>query len=185
MTEPYIGELRCFGFNFAPSGWAQCNGQQLPIQQNTALFSLLGTTYGGDGRTTFGLPDLRGRTALGSGQALGAVLSHGVTWRVLLDLLLIGAFGVMRSRNLIHAVLCLSVSQSGTYVLLLAIGYQSKATPPVFGEPASAVTTSVVDPVVQAMSLTDIVVSGGTAQTPGASGVVVIDGFVVTNQWTR
>ncbi len=71
MTEPYIGELRCFGFNFAPSGWAQCNGQQLPIQQNTALFSLLGTTYGGDGRTTFGLPDLRGRTALGSGQAPG------------------------------------------------------------------------------------------------------------------
>jgi multicomponent Na+:H+ antiporter subunit C len=74
-------------------------------------------------------------------------------------LLLIGAFGIVRSRNLIHAVLCLSVSQSGTYVLLLAVGYQRKATPPVFGEPASHATTSVVDPVVQALTLTDIVVS--------------------------
>ncbi len=74
-------------------------------------------------------------------------------------LLVIGAFGVMRSRTLIHAVLCLSVSQSGTYVLLLAVGYQKGATPPVFGEPASSITTSVVDPVVQAMTLTDVVVS--------------------------
>jgi microcystin-dependent protein len=71
MTEPYIGELRCFGFNFAPTGWAQCSGQLLPIQQNTALFSLLGTMYGGNGQTTFGLPDLRGRSALGFGQGPG------------------------------------------------------------------------------------------------------------------
>lgn len=74
-------------------------------------------------------------------------------------LMLIGAFGIMRSRNLIHAVLCLSVSQSGTYVLLLAVGYQRHAGPPVFGEPATKPTISVVDPVVQAMALTDIVVS--------------------------
>ena len=58
MTDPYIGEIRLVGFNFAPRGWALCNGQILPIAQNTALFSLLGTTYGGDGRTTFALPDL-------------------------------------------------------------------------------------------------------------------------------
>lgn len=69
--DPYIGEIRCFGFTFAPQGWAQCNGQLLSIAQNTALFSLLGTTYGGDGRTTFALPDLRGRTAVGSGQGPG------------------------------------------------------------------------------------------------------------------
>ncbi len=61
MSEPYIGQIQTFGFNFAPRGWALCNGQFLPISSNSALFSLLGTIYGGDGRTTFGLPDLRGR----------------------------------------------------------------------------------------------------------------------------
>lgn len=71
MTEPYLGELRCFGFNFAPRGWAQCQGQLLSIAQNSALFSLLGTMYGGNGQTTFGLPDLRGRSAISSGQGPG------------------------------------------------------------------------------------------------------------------
>jgi microcystin-dependent protein len=61
MSEPFIGEVRLFGFNFAPQGWAMCNGQILSINQNTALFSLLGTQYGGNGQTTFALPDLRGR----------------------------------------------------------------------------------------------------------------------------
>ena len=60
--EPFLGQIQAFGFNFAPRGWAMCEGQLLPISQNTALFSLLGTTFGGDGRTTFGLPDLRGRS---------------------------------------------------------------------------------------------------------------------------
>lgn len=63
-SDPYVGEIQIFGFNFAPRNWAQCNGQLLPISQNTALFSLLGTYYGGDGRTTFGLPDLQGRAAV-------------------------------------------------------------------------------------------------------------------------
>jgi microcystin-dependent protein len=71
MTEPYLGEIRPFGFNFAPRGWAFCAGQILPIAQNTALFSLLGTTYGGNGQTTFALPDLRGRIPLGMGQGNG------------------------------------------------------------------------------------------------------------------
>jgi len=57
--DPFIGEIRAFGFNFAPIGWAQCNGQVMPIDKNQALFTVLGTTYGGDGRTTFALPDLR------------------------------------------------------------------------------------------------------------------------------
>ena len=61
MAEPFLGEIRLLSFDFAPKGWAQCSGQLLPIAQNSALFSLLGTIYGGDGRTTFGLPDLRGR----------------------------------------------------------------------------------------------------------------------------
>jgi microcystin-dependent protein len=71
MSDPFIGEIRLFGFNFAPQGWAQCNGQLLPISQNTALFSILGTTYGGDGRTTFGLPDLQGQAPLHTGQGPG------------------------------------------------------------------------------------------------------------------
>ncbi|HET7489254.1 MAG TPA: tail fiber protein [Acidimicrobiales bacterium] len=71
MSEPFIGEIRLFGFNFAPVGWAQCNGQLLAIAQNTALFSLLGTMYGGNGTTTFGLPDLRGRAPLSAGQGPG------------------------------------------------------------------------------------------------------------------
>ena len=75
MAEPFIGEIRIFSFSQAPTGdgWAQCNGQLLPINQNQALFSLLGTTFGGDGRVNFGLPDLRGRTPIhvGSGHTLG------------------------------------------------------------------------------------------------------------------
>lgn len=74
-------------------------------------------------------------------------------------LLMAGAFGIVRSRNLVHAVVCLSIAQAGTYVLLLSVGFQKSAPPPVFGEPASKPTTAVVDPVVQAMTLTDVVVS--------------------------
>jgi microcystin-dependent protein len=68
MSEPFLSMIEAFGFNFAPQGWAQCGGQTLSIAQNQALFSLLGTTYGGNGTTTFNLPDLRGRIALGFGQ---------------------------------------------------------------------------------------------------------------------
>ena len=73
MAEPFLSEIRIMSFAFAPKGWALCNGQLLPINQNQALFSLLGTTFGGDGRVNFALPDLRGRTPMhvGSGHALG------------------------------------------------------------------------------------------------------------------
>ena len=73
MAEPFIAEIRLFSFNFAPKGWALCNGQLLPINQNQPLFSILGTTFGGDGRINFGLPDLRGRLPLhvGGGFTLG------------------------------------------------------------------------------------------------------------------
>jgi microcystin-dependent protein len=72
-AEPFLSEIRLFSFNFVPGGWAMCNGQQLPINQNQALFSLLGTTYGGNGQTTFALPDLRGRIPMhmGNGHTLG------------------------------------------------------------------------------------------------------------------
>jgi microcystin-dependent protein len=73
MAEPFLSEIRLMSFDFPPKGWALCNGQLLPINQNQALFSLLGTTFGGDGRVNFALPDLRGRTPIhvGSGHTLG------------------------------------------------------------------------------------------------------------------
>ena len=73
MSDPYLSEIRLMSFNFAPRGWAQCNGQFLPINQNQALFALLGTTYGGNGQTTFALPNLQGKVPLhvGSGHTLG------------------------------------------------------------------------------------------------------------------
>jgi microcystin-dependent protein len=71
MADPFVGQIQLFPFNFAPTGYAWCEGQLMPISQNTALFSLLGTTYGGDGKSTFALPDLRGRVALGEGQGQG------------------------------------------------------------------------------------------------------------------
>lgn len=71
MSEPFVGEIRMFAGNFAPRGWAFCDGQLLAVSQNDALFSLLGTVYGGDGRTTFGLPDMRGRLPLHAGQGPG------------------------------------------------------------------------------------------------------------------
>jgi microcystin-dependent protein len=73
MSEPFLSEIKIVSFNFAPKGWALCNGQSLPINQNQALFALLGTTYGGNGQTTFNLPNLRGRVPIsfGSGHTLG------------------------------------------------------------------------------------------------------------------
>ena len=69
--DPFVAEIRIFPFNFAPKGWAFCNGQLLPISQNTALFSLLGTTYGGDGKSNFALPDMQGNTPMQEGQGPG------------------------------------------------------------------------------------------------------------------
>src|SRR3712207_2888213 len=74
MADPFVAEIRVFGFNFAPKGWAFCNGQLLPISQNTALFALLGTTYGGNGKSTFALPNLQGNCAMHPGQGPGLSL---------------------------------------------------------------------------------------------------------------
>jgi microcystin-dependent protein len=74
MADPFVAEIRIFPFTFAPKGWAWCNGQLLPISQNTALFSLLGTTYGGNGSSTFALPDLQGRAPMHPGQGPGLSL---------------------------------------------------------------------------------------------------------------
>ena len=74
MSNPFVAEIRIFPFNFAPTGWAFCDGQLMPISQNTALFSLLGTTYGGDGKSTFALPDMQGNAPMQPGQGQGLSL---------------------------------------------------------------------------------------------------------------
>ena len=74
MADPFVAEIRIFPFNFAPRGWAWCDGQLMPLSQNTALFSLLGTTYGGNGKSNFALPDLQGRTPMHPGQGPGLSL---------------------------------------------------------------------------------------------------------------
>lgn len=74
MADPFVAEIRIFGFNFAPTGWAMCNGQLMPISQNTALFSLLGTTYGGDGKSTFALPNMQSNAPMQPGQGPGLSL---------------------------------------------------------------------------------------------------------------
>lgn len=84
MAEPFLSEIRIMSFSFAPKGWAFCNGQLLPINQNQALFSILGTTYGGDGRTTFALPNFQGRMPIHQGQGftigqLGGEAAHSLT----------------------------------------------------------------------------------------------------------
>ncbi|MDQ6616774.1 MAG: tail fiber protein [Actinomycetota bacterium] len=76
MADPFVAEIRIFPFNFAPTGWAMCNGQLLPISQNTALFSLLGTTYGGDGKSNFALPNLQGCAPMHPGQGPGLSLHN-------------------------------------------------------------------------------------------------------------
>jgi microcystin-dependent protein len=74
MSSPFIGQIMIFAGNFAPVGWALCDGRLLPVSDNTALFDVIGTTYGGDGTVTFALPDLRGRVPLGKGAGRGAVV---------------------------------------------------------------------------------------------------------------
>ena len=78
MAQPYVGEIRMFGGNFAPAGWMFCEGQLLPISENETLFNLIGTTYGGDGQSTFGLPDLRGRLPLHMGNGFTLAETGGV-----------------------------------------------------------------------------------------------------------
>src|ERR1700741_1628703 len=83
MSEPFLGEIKIISWNYPPKGWAFCNGNLLPINQNQALFSVLGTTYGGDGRGNFGLPDLRGRSPRQVGQGIGLGQRAGETQHTL------------------------------------------------------------------------------------------------------
>ena len=110
MSEPFIAEVRIFATNFAPRGWAFCNGQLLSIAQNTALFSLVGTTYGGDGRTTFGLPNLKGRLPMHPGRGPGLTSrklgqTGGVTTVTLTEAQLPNHSHTISARTIPHVIL--------------------------------------------------------------------------------
>ena len=128
MPDPFLGEIRIFAFDFAPLGWAMCNGQLLPISQNTALFSLIGTTYGGDGQNNFALPNLQGRFPIhigeGPGQASYAPGQEGGTETVELQI------NEMPEHN--HRVACLqgeaaSPRPAGNFPAILAVPSDSNA----------------------------------------------------------
>ena len=168
MTEPFIGQIIQGGWNFAPRGYAYCNGQQLGIAQNTALFSLLGTTYGGNGTTTFGLPDLRGRSMINQGQSPG--LSNYV----------LGQMGGAESVTLTLPNLpAHNHPFTGTGTLGAAIGKASEATP----DNGSVLARS-VDAASPPPSIPEIYLPPGTATTVNLAGVNIsgTTGVVGNNQ---
>jgi microcystin-dependent protein len=120
MAEPFLSEIRMMSFSFAPKGWALSNGQLLPINQNQALFSLLGTTFGGDGRTTFSLPNLQGRTPIhmGNGHTLGE--SAGTQTQTLVT-------GQIPAHN--HVVTAISTANTGTNVVNPSGQFLATSTP--------------------------------------------------------
>ena len=144
MSEPFVGQVIAVGFNFAPVGWALCQGQLLPISQNTALFSLLGTTYGGNGTTTFALPDLRGRIANAFGQGPGLQLYNlGQTGGEESHTLVLGE---MTAGGHTHAVNATNNGQTGgtnvpSAAVTLGAGYSSETGSPAVNIYSSAAPT--------------------------------------------
>lgn len=159
MADPFMGEIRVFGFKFPPRGWAFCNGQLLTIQQNTAMFSLLGTTWGGDGRTTFALPDLQGRMPIGSGDGpglsprdlgesdggegvqlvLGEMPSHPHDWKPSIEAALLNAPSPVRS----YAASVPNAYQPGTADINMApqtIGMTGQSLPHLNIQPSLAIS---------------------------------------------
>jgi microcystin-dependent protein len=146
MADPFVAEIRMFAGNFAPRGWALCNGQILPIAQNTALFSLLGTTYGGDGRNTFALPNLQGRAPMQPGQGPGLSLRDlgeqgGQEVVTLLESQMPGhnhplaAFGAAATTGTPAASVSLAQTAAGTSIYGPAADLQSLGTPAGGGQP--------------------------------------------------
>lgn len=130
--DPFVAEIRIFPFNFAPKGWAFCNGQLLPISQNTALFSLLGTVYGGDGKSTFALPDLQGSAAMHPGQG------QGLSQRFLGEQSGSESVTLLESEMPAHNHGMVGVEDDGSFLtpqnMLLAAGNQMYAATPAGGQ---------------------------------------------------
>ncbi len=139
MAEPFLSEIRIMSFIFAPKGWALCNGQLLPINQNQALFSLLGTTYGGNGQTTFALPNLQGRTPIheGSGHTLGETGGEQAHTLIMGELTMHTHAAEAAGANATTAI------PSGTVVLATSVNYEAYHGPTnlVSLNPATVTTT--------------------------------------------
>jgi microcystin-dependent protein len=149
MSDPFVAEIRIFPFNFPPKGWAFCDGQLMPLSQNTALFSLLGTTYGGDGKSTFALPDLQGRAPMQPGQGQGLSQrflgeESGVEFVTLLE-------SEMPAHN--HFVMAQNSPLSGVVLP------DANTT---LNRPASGNLFNVTNPAVTQMAFQEIAVAGGS-----------------------
>jgi len=150
MSDPFVAEIRVVGFNFAPTGWAQCNGQLLPISQNTALFALLGTVYGGDGKSTFALPNMQGSAPMHPGQGQGLSLRD------------LGEMGGSQSVTLIN-----SEMPFHTHTMLSSGSPASTNIPinaPVIARSAggNAYDTPPLDPTTAQMSFQTLTIAGGS-----------------------
>ena len=148
MSDPFVAEIRIFPFNFPPKGWAFCNGQLMPISQNTALFALLGTTYGGDGKSTFALPDLQGSAPMQPGQG------QGLSLRDLGEMSGVETITLLESEIPVHTHSISGSNEDATQGSLTAAVIPSKASggQPYLTPPAN----------LQAMNFQSLAIAGGS-----------------------
>jgi microcystin-dependent protein len=149
MSDPFVAEIRIFPFNFAPKGWAFCDGQLLPLSQNTALFSLLGTTYGGDGKSTFALPDLQGSAPMQPGQG------QGLSQRFLGEMSGVESVTLLTSEMPAHNHFVMAQNSPLSGVVLP----DSNTT---LNRPASGNLFNVTNPAITQMAFQEIAVAGGS-----------------------
>ena len=155
MADPFVAEIRMFPFNFAPKGWAFCDGQLLPLSQNTALFSLLGTTYGGDGKSNFALPNLKGRTPIHPGQGPGLSLR-----------------GLGETGGAVLVDLTLANAPVHTHAVELASASEAVDAQPAGGAPAVAAFAAYGNPAVGPTGATsDLLVGSGPTSTVSHSNL--------------
>lgn len=168
-TEPFIGEIKLFGFYFAPRGYMTCNGQLLAISSNTALFSLLGTAYGGNGQTTFGLPNLGGRAALGAGQSPGTSNYQ------------IGEAAGSETVTLTTAQMPMHVHSAIGITATLPVGGAADSSDPNGAYPATTLSDNYVSVPTGGSAMGPISVSGTTSVAGGSQPFSIQQPYLVLN----
>jgi len=148
MADPFLAEIRIFPFNFAPTGWAFCNGQLIPISQNTALFALLGTYYGGDGKSTFALPNLQGNAPMHPGQG------QGLSQRFLGEMSGVESITLLQSEMPVHTHFVMAQN-------LPVGGVTTPSNTATLNRPASGNLFNVVNPTPTPMAFQEISLTGG------------------------